>query len=93
MNTNEIVKALRDTDFHQDCDYCEHSDLCKGKDCAILQAADEIDRLQKELETAKADICNVLRDRMDCCDICKFSGQCKPDVVCHCSEAEWRGAV
>lgn len=106
MNTNEIdvVKTLRDTDFHQDCDYCEHSDLCKDKDCVILQAADTIERLQKELEAAKADIKQCFKVG-ECEDgepiydigICQFCKKSKSDDLCDCGRGvgqggfEWRG--
>lgn len=96
MNTNEIdvVKALRDTDFHQDCDYCEHSDLCKDKDCVILQAADEIERLQKELDAAVADMKSVIHNSVpyiSACDICsKLCGAAQENAD-YCDHFEWRG--
>lgn len=96
MNTNEIVKILR-------CGQpiggwcvgnCEHREngLCELNPRRVFeQAADTIERLQKELDAAVKDIRAVLHDEADCCQICKFDGQCKPDIICHCSEAEWRG--
>lgn len=42
---DELVKALRETDFGDVCVLCE-SELCRGKDCVILQAADAIEELQ-----------------------------------------------
>ena len=47
-NIEELIKALHTTDFHQDCDYCEHSNMCDSKDCIILQAADALEALQTE---------------------------------------------
>ena len=47
-NYEKLVEALRDTDFGDACDYCEHSDMCKDDDCIILQAADVIEALQAE---------------------------------------------
>lgn len=46
---NELVKALRDTDFGDTCVYCEQSDMCKEEDCIILQAAAAIEALQAQL--------------------------------------------
>ena len=96
MNTNEIVKALKICANDRTCDNCpcESQKTEFGSDCLdenMRQAADEIERLQKELDAAVKDIRAVLHDEADCCQICKFDGQCKPDIICHCSEAEWRG--
>lgn len=84
MNTNEIVRALTDAYSETDPVYFFLRTLLK-------EAANEIGRLQKELDAAVKDIRAVLHDEADCCQICKFDGQCKPDIICHCSEAEWRG--
>ena len=45
---DELVKALRETDFGDVCVLCE-SELCRGKDCVIIQAADAIEELQATL--------------------------------------------
>lgn len=44
---DELVKALRETDFGDTCVLCEHEDMCKGNDCIIIQAADAIEELSK----------------------------------------------
>ena len=41
---DELVKALRETDFSYGCP-CGAEPLCKDKDCVILQAADVIEEL------------------------------------------------
>lgn len=46
---DELVKALRETDFGDTCVLCEHEDMCKGNDCIIIQAADAIEKLQKRV--------------------------------------------
>ena len=51
---DELVKALRETDFGDVCVLCE-SELCRGKDCVIIQAADAIEELQKCLDGVSAD--------------------------------------
>lgn len=48
---DELVKALRETDFGDVCVLCE-SELCRGKDCVILQAADAIEELIDKLNHA-----------------------------------------
>lgn len=53
----KLVKALRDTDFGDACDYCEHSDMCKDDDCIILQSASAIEDLQAELEKKRTADC------------------------------------
>ena len=45
---DELVKALRETDFSDGCP-CEAEPLCKEKDCVIIQAADAIEELQAQL--------------------------------------------
>lgn len=42
---DELVKALRETDFSDGCP-CVAEPLCKDKDCIIIQAADAIEDLQ-----------------------------------------------
>ena len=42
---DELIKALRETDFGDTCVYCEHSDMCEDKDCIIIQAADALEKL------------------------------------------------
>ena len=44
---DELVKALRETDFGDTCVLCEHEDMCKCNDCIIIQAADAIEELSK----------------------------------------------
>ena len=45
----ELVTALRNTDFSDGCP-CEAANLCIGKDCIIIQAADAIEGLLEQLE-------------------------------------------
>ena len=47
----ELVNALRETDFSDGCP-CVSSEMCKNKDCIILQAADAIEELQKRVPKA-----------------------------------------
>lgn len=47
---DDLVKALRETDFGDTCVLCEHEDMCKGNDCIIIQAADAIEELQAIVE-------------------------------------------
>lgn len=68
MNTNEIVKALRE--IKVGCSKClrENYTDC-GADCSdryILTAADKIERLQKELDAAVGDMFGT-------CSVCKHS--------------------
>lgn len=58
-NYEKLVEALRDTDFGDACDYCEHSDMCKDDDCIILQAADAIEKLVTLYEKAEMDATNL----------------------------------
>lgn len=44
---DELVKALRETDFGDTCVLCEHEDMCKSNDCITIQAADAIEALSK----------------------------------------------
>ena len=46
MSYDELVKALRVTDFADGCP-CMSSCYCEGNDCIILQAADAIEQLLK----------------------------------------------
>lgn len=46
---DELVKALRETDFGDTCVLCEHEDMCKGNDCIIIQAADAVEELRKRV--------------------------------------------
>lgn len=46
---DELVKALRETDFGDTCVLCEHENMCKCNDCIIIQAADAIEELQKRV--------------------------------------------
>ncbi len=43
---DELVKALRETDFSYGCP-CGAEPLCKDKDCVIIQAADAIEELMR----------------------------------------------
>lgn len=51
----ELVKALRETDFGDTCVLCEHEDMCKGNDCIIIQAADAIEELSHDYEKLAED--------------------------------------
>ena len=46
---DELVKALRETDFSYGCP-CGAEPLCKDKDCVIIQAADAIEELMRRCE-------------------------------------------
>lgn len=46
---DELVKALRETDFSDGCP-CGAEPLCKDKDCVIIQAADAIEELMRRCE-------------------------------------------
>ena len=48
MSYDELVKALRETDFSDGCP-CEAEELCKDNDCLITQAADAIEKLQGQI--------------------------------------------
>lgn len=50
-NYEQLVEALRHTDFGDTCDHCERWGMCKDDDCIILQAAAAIEALQKDLAT------------------------------------------
>ena len=50
-NYEQLVEALRHTDFGDTCDHCERWGMCKDDDCIILQAAAAIEELQ---DTAQA---------------------------------------
>ena len=47
--SDELVNALRETDFSYGCP-CGAEPLCKDKDCIILQAADAIEELMRRCE-------------------------------------------
>lgn len=49
---DDLIKAIRETDFGDKCVMCEHSDMCMDKDCIILQAADIIEEQQRDLDAA-----------------------------------------
>ena len=55
-NYEQLVEALRHTDFGDTCDHCERWGMCKDDDCIILQAAAAIEALQAEVERLKADV-------------------------------------
>ena len=44
-NYEQLVEALRHTDFGDTCDHCERWGMCKDDDCIILQAAAAIEEL------------------------------------------------
>ena len=44
----DLVAWLRDKDSKPICP-CGDENICKGKDCAVLQAADAIEELSREL--------------------------------------------
>lgn len=46
----ELVRALRETDVSDGCP-CEAADMCRTKDCVIIQAANVIEKMQKERTT------------------------------------------
>lgn len=48
MKTTDIIKALRETDFSDGCP-CELSEMCKGADCIIIQAADRLEELDERV--------------------------------------------
>lgn len=64
-NYEKLVEALRDTDFGDACDYCEHSDMCKDDDCIILQAADVIEALQAENPIVETVLEDKMRQQME----------------------------
>ena len=45
-----LVAWLRDKDFEPICP-CGDESICQGKDCAVLQAADAIEELSRELDS------------------------------------------
>jgi len=49
---DELVKALRGTDFSDGCPR-EAEPMCQNEDCVIAQAADAIEQLSKDLERSK----------------------------------------
>lgn len=46
-----LVAWLRDKDFEPICP-CGDESICQGKDCAVLQAADAIEELSRDLDSA-----------------------------------------
>lgn len=57
MTTDELIKALRETDFSDGCP-CELSEMCKGADCIIIQAADRLEELEERIAIMAADMDN-----------------------------------
>ena len=57
MTTNELIKALRETDFSDGCP-CEASEMCKDADCIIKQAADRLEELDERIDIMAADMDN-----------------------------------
>ena len=52
-NYEQLVEALRHTDFGDTCDHCERWGMCKDDDCIILQAAAAIEALEARLGEAE----------------------------------------
>jgi hypothetical protein len=48
MTTDELVRALRETDMTEYCP-CWYMDICKNEDCYIIQAADRLEELEKRV--------------------------------------------
>jgi hypothetical protein len=46
MTTDELIRALRETDWSEGCP-CEHEKMCKNADCIIIQAADRLEELDE----------------------------------------------
>lgn len=57
MKTTDIIKALRETDFSDGCP-CELSEMCKGTDCIIIQAADRLEEMDERVAIMTADMDN-----------------------------------
>lgn len=55
MTTNELIRALRETDFSDGCP-CELSEMCKDADCIIMQAADRLEELEERVAIMAADM-------------------------------------
>ena len=52
MTTDELIRALRNTDWSDSCP-CEHEHLCKNADCIIIQAADRLENLDEADRAAR----------------------------------------
>lgn len=52
----QLVEALRHTDFGDTCDHCERWGMCKDDDCIILQAAAAIEALVNRVKCAEEKI-------------------------------------
>lgn len=48
MTTDELIRALRETDFSDGCP-CEHLEMCNTADCIIIQAADRLEELDERV--------------------------------------------
>lgn len=55
MTTDELIRALRGTDFSDGCP-CELSEMCKGAECIIIQAADRLEELDERVAIMAADL-------------------------------------
>ena len=67
---DELVKALRETDFGDTCILCEHEDMCKCNDCIIIQAADAIEELSayvRQIEELRKDGYYLQKTKMATC--------------------------
>ena len=57
---DELIKALRETDFSDGCP-CEAEPMCASADCIIAQAADAIEELNSQLDDFKR-LCLPLKE-------------------------------
>ena len=48
MTTDELIRALRETDWSECCP-CEHEQMCKNADCIIIQAANRLEELDERV--------------------------------------------
>lgn len=65
---DELIKALRETDFGYVCEHCEHEDMCRNNDCVIIQASDALEAAEKRIAVLEADkktLINVVKDKSD----------------------------
>lgn len=48
MTTDELIRALRETDLSECCP-CWYEEACKNADCYIIQAADRLEELDERV--------------------------------------------
>lgn len=48
MTTDELIRALRETDLSECCP-CWYVEECKNGDCYIIQAADRLEELEERV--------------------------------------------